>query len=77
MKSSRQFIVRSSVNPRMVYCTDRDWHLDDTIGPGHDLGAKVYKTVGGIKRAHLGSVRVQEVGVPGTELLVISTPEGR
>lgn len=39
----------------LIYCEDGNWHARQFVGPG-GYGAKVYKTVGGLKRARLGNV---------------------
>jgi hypothetical protein len=38
------FIVRSTINPALILCTDGEFHAECFVGPGCDLSAKIYKT---------------------------------
>ena len=38
------YIVRSSVNPALILCTDGEFHAECFLGPGLNLSAKIYKT---------------------------------
>lgn len=37
------YLVRSSINPAMIYCTDGQFHPERQCGPG-GWSAKLYKT---------------------------------
>ncbi len=43
MPTAVGYIVRSAINPAMIYCTDGHFHADKQCGPG-GWCAKVYKT---------------------------------
>ena len=48
---TEQFIVRSTINPALVLCTDGEYHAEGIhTGPGA-WAVKVYKTERGAKRA--------------------------
>lgn len=38
------YIVRSAINPSLVLCTNGEFLAEGFFGPGHDIGAKIYKT---------------------------------
>ena len=38
-----RYLVRSTVNPKLVLCTDGEFHYDAACGPG-GFCAKLYKT---------------------------------
>lgn len=38
------YIVRSEINPALILCTDGEFHAEGFFGPGHEIGAKIYKT---------------------------------
>jgi hypothetical protein len=44
MTNTTRFLVRSSINPCLVLCTDGEFYSDRTIGPGTDRSARIYKT---------------------------------
>jgi hypothetical protein len=48
------FIVRSAINPALVLCDDGEFHAEGFFGPGHDIGAKVYKTRRGAEKVRGG-----------------------
>jgi hypothetical protein len=47
------YIVRGAINPKMILCTDGEFHVESLIGPG-GWSAKVYKTEAGAKRHNPG-----------------------
>ena len=38
------YIVRSAINPSLILCTNGEFLYEGVIGPGHDIGAKTFKT---------------------------------
>jgi hypothetical protein len=44
MKTETRYIVRSTINPALVLCTNEEFMADGFYGPGHDIGAKFYKS---------------------------------
>ena len=54
------YIVRSKTNPAMILCTNGEWHSEGIVGPGHDFGAKLYKTRKGAEKVRGGEVIVEE-----------------
>jgi hypothetical protein len=38
------FIARSAINPKLILCTDNEFHTEIFVGAGQELGAKVFKT---------------------------------
>jgi len=38
------YIVRSTINPALVLCTNGEFEADGFYGPGHNIGAKIYKS---------------------------------
>jgi hypothetical protein len=55
------FIVRSQGNPKMIYCTDGDFHHETQCGPG-GFCAKVCKTERGARAVRGGTVIVERYG---------------
>lgn len=47
------YIIRSRLNPKMILCTDGEFHAEIQVGPG-GWCAKVYKTERGARNAHHG-----------------------
>jgi hypothetical protein len=44
------YIARSYENPKLIYCTDKDWHPESMVGP-NGWRAKMWKTEKGARRA--------------------------
>jgi hypothetical protein len=44
MQKPKTYIVRSAINPALVLCTNGDFLAEGFFGPGHDIGARIYKT---------------------------------
>lgn len=44
MKTETGYIVRSTINRALVLCTNGEFMADGFFGPGHDIGAKIYKS---------------------------------
>ncbi len=63
--NSTGYVVRSNLNPKMIYCTDGDWHHEIHCGPLM-WSAKVYKTARGARTVRSGAVLIQRIdaGVP-------------
>jgi len=53
--SKQEYIVRSQINPRMIFCTDGEFHADIQVGVC-DWMAKVYKTKRGAQHSHPGRI---------------------
>lgn len=51
-----KYLVRSQINPSLVLATSGDFLPEDLVGPGHHVGAKLYKTEAAAKRANPGRV---------------------
>lgn len=49
------WIVKSAINPNLYYCDNGEWLATGFFGPGHKVGVKVYRTVGGALRVRNGS----------------------
>jgi len=45
------FLLRSTINPASILCTDGSFHAESFVGPGTGLSAKLYKTRTGADRA--------------------------
>lgn len=48
------YIVRSAINPKLVLCTNGEFLGEGFFGPGHNIGAKVYKTKRGAEKVRGG-----------------------
>lgn len=42
--NATEYIVRSAINPSLILCTNGEFIYEGVIGPGSDIGAKIYKT---------------------------------
>jgi hypothetical protein len=54
------YIVRSKFAPRSILCTNGEFIDEDFIGPGHKLGAKIYKRRSAAEEVLGGYVTVEE-----------------
>lgn len=55
------YIVRSSINPAMILCTDEQFHPEMFIGPAQEWSAKIYKTRKGAEKVRGGhQITVEE-----------------
>lgn len=60
------YMVRSSTNAKMIYCTDGDFHHEMQCGPG-GFCAKLYKTSKGASAVRNGSVTVHACNSDGVD----------
>lgn len=56
------FIVRSKQNPHLILCTNGEFLWEYHCGPGHEVGAKIYKTESRAKKVRGGEVIVEPYG---------------
>jgi hypothetical protein len=54
------YIVRSKINPHLILCTNNEFIYEECIGPGHKLGAKIYKRRSAAEKVLGGEVIVEE-----------------
>jgi 3-deoxy-D-arabino-heptulosonate 7-phosphate (DAHP) synthase len=52
--TATEYIVRSAINPNLILCTNGEFIYEGVIGPGHDIGAKAYKTRRNAEKARGG-----------------------
>jgi hypothetical protein len=38
------YVIKSNINPKLTLCTNGEFLAPDMFGPGHKVGAKVYKS---------------------------------
>lgn len=59
-----KYIVRSKKNPKLILCTDGEFHYENYVGP-NGYCAKLYKTKGGAERScNAKPVIVEAIDVP-------------
>jgi hypothetical protein len=54
MKDAGKWFVRNQQNPHLALATNGEWEPLMFLGPGQDLGVKLYKTRAGAARAKNG-----------------------
>ena len=42
--TATEYIVRSAINPSLIFCTNGEFVYEGCVGPGTNMQAKVYKT---------------------------------
>lgn len=70
MPTNTRFLVRSSLNSALIYCTDDEFHHETQCGPG-GFCAKLYKTVKGASAVRDGSVSIHKCDRFGVEETLI------
>ena len=64
-----RYLVRSAVNPSLVYCTDGEFHHEGSVGPGTRRSAKLYRTQRGAAAVRSGdSIIVRQCDERGVEV---------
>lgn len=65
---ARFYLVRSTINSKMIYCTNGEFHHDMHVGPG-GYCAKLYRTERGAARVRGGvQISVHECTSRGVQL---------
>jgi hypothetical protein len=55
-------MVRSKINPTLVFCTDGEFMSEGFYGPGHNIGVKFFKTRAAAERVRGGyKINVEKV----------------
>lgn len=67
MTNKTRYMVRSSINPALVLCTDGEFYADRTIGPGTGRRARIYKTRRGAEAVRGGDAIVRACDEFGVE----------
>lgn len=42
--TTREYIVRSAINPSLILCANGEFVYEGCVGPGTEMQAKIYKT---------------------------------
>lgn len=66
--TNTRFLVRSLLNPSMIFCTDGEFHCESIVGPG-GFCAKLYKTRRGAEAVRSGeNIAIRQCDERGVEV---------